>query len=137
MEVKLNRVDNDFHIEAKGTSNVVVNIDGSHGIGGHDKGARPMELVLMGLGGCASIDAISILKKQKQQIDRYEVIVTAERVDAIPAVFKSINIHFRVVGDVDEIKLKRAVDLSMDKYCSVSAMLKEKVKITYTYELNK
>jgi len=136
MQVDLKRVDNDYHIEAAGTSNVVVNIDGSPSIGGHNKGARPMELILMGLGGCASMDVISILKKQKQEIESYYVTVEAERVDETPAVFKSINVHFKVSGKLDESKLKRAIDLSMDKYCSVSAMLRDKIVISYSYELN-
>ena len=79
MELNLTRVDQDYHFEARGAANVVINIDGAPEIGGHNAGARPMELMLMGLGGCSAIDVISILKKQRQSIERFDINVKAER----------------------------------------------------------
>jgi len=98
--------------------------------GGTDDALSPMQLVLSALGGCMSIDIILILQKQKQMVEDYEVTITGNRVDATPAVFTDINIHVNVTGQVDENKLKKAVQLSEEKYCSVSHMLKNSVNIT-------
>lgn len=100
-------------------------------------GARPMELVAMGLASCSSIDVLSILQKQRQQVDRYEVSVEAERdYDNVPAVFKHIHLHFSVEGKVDPPKVQRAIELSLTKYCSVSKMLEKTASITYAYTVN-
>lgn len=136
MHVELQRVDDAFHFEAAGISEVKVNIDGSQKIGGAGAGARPMELILMGLGGCSAIDVILILKKQKQVIDDLKIIVDGERVDDTPAVFKKINMDFRFKGELDTGKVKRALQLSVEKYCSVYAMLAETAEITHTFSIN-
>lgn len=138
MVVEINRVNDAFHFEALGKTDIPINIDASPDIGGIDAGARPMELLLMSLGSCSAVDVILILKKQKQIIDDFNVSIEAERVEnQIPSVFKFINVCFKLTGPVDEDKLKRAIELSRDKYCSVSAMLHNTVDIKYTYELNK
>lgn len=136
MEVKLQRVNDAVHFIAQGTSNVDIHIDGSPDIGGENAGARPMELILMGLASCGAIDIIGILKKQRQRVDRFDVTVDAERAEEYPKVFKKINVHYIVSGNVEEEKLKRAINLSKDKYCSATHMLNKTAEINYTYEIN-
>jgi putative redox protein len=137
MTVEIKRVNNAFHMQAVGNSEFKINIDGSPSIGGVNAGARPMELILMGLGSCSAIDVIQILKKQKQTVEDFKISIDAERVqDQVPSVFKSIVVTFIVSGQVEETKLQRAIELSKDKYCSVSAMLHQSVDISYNYQLN-
>lgn len=137
MKVTLNRVNEQFHFEATGLANVPVHIDGSPDIGGENAGARPMELLLMGLGGCAAIDIVLILKKQKQVITDFIVTVEGDRDKClVPAPFKTIHLIFHLKGMLDEAKVKRAVDLSVEKYCSVHVMLSQVCKITHEYRIN-
>lgn len=136
MKIELQRVNDNVHFTAQGASNVDIHIDGATSIGGEEAGARPMELILMGLASCSAIDIIGILKKQRQKIDRFDITVDAERVDEIPKVFKKINVHYKVAGEIEETKLKRAIDLAKDKYCSVAHMLNKTVEINYTYKIN-
>lgn len=137
MKVKLVRVDDAFHFEGEGSSPVKVNIDAAEAIGGGNKGARPMELVVMGFGGCSAIDIISILQKQKQKISEYEIELNAERYnDRIPSTFKSIDTVHLVKGDINEKKLVHAMKLSITKYCSVSEILKPTTRLRYYYKLN-
>lgn len=101
------------------------------------KGAKPTELVLMGLGSCASVDVVSILKKARQTIHKVTCHVSARRADAIPAVFTDIHLHFVVTGkEVDKQKIRKAIDLSAEKYCSISRMLENGgVRITHDFVL--
>jgi putative redox protein len=138
MKVELNRVDDAFHYEGKGVSDVIVNIDAAENIGGKNAGARPMELILMGLGGCTSIDVNLILKKQKQVIEDFRLVITGERekiegTEMSP--FKKINIHFVLKGNLDPKKVEKAIQLSMDKYCSATAQLAPSAEITHTLEI--
>lgn len=137
MHVELNRVDEDFHFKAVGSAGVAIDIDASAAGGGHSAGARPMETILMGLGGCSAFDVIEILRKQRLKIDEFKIIVDGERVKDIPSVFSKINIHFILKGNLEENKVKRAIDLSVKKYCSVAAMLCKSVEITSSYEIEK
>lgn len=101
-----------------------------HGIGA-------MQVVAVGLGHCSSVDVISILKKQKQAIDDYRVTVDAERAhDETPAVFRKIHLHYYIDGDVALAKARRAINLSLGKYCSVARMLEKTAEITYSLTLN-
>ncbi|MBU1096782.1 MAG: OsmC family protein [Bacteroidetes bacterium] len=137
MKINITRVDNDFHMECRGSSEVKVHIDAAEKIGGHNAGARPMELILMGLGSCSAIDLIAILKKQRQNPDDLSIDLHAKRAEnKIPAVFTDIHITFKLKGRLDEIKVQRAIELSVEKYCSVYEMLKDKVNITYSYSIN-
>jgi putative redox protein len=98
--------------------------------------ASPMEMVMMAAGSCASVDVVSILKKARQQVTGVEVQLSGERADAVPAVFTRINLHFVVTGfDVSEKHVERAVDLSAEKYCSVSIMLGKSVDISHSFEV--
>ncbi|OZB75648.1 MAG: peroxiredoxin [Halothiobacillus sp. 14-55-98] len=112
-------------------------LDGSPEIGGRNLGARPMEMVLMGLGGCTAIDVMVILGKQRQPVEDCWIELDAERADvAAPKVFTKIHVHYVVKGSgLDPKHVERAVKLSAEKYCSVSAMLKGSVDITYDFEI--
>lgn len=137
MRVELARVDDAFHFEAVGTSGITQHIDAATDIGGHNAGARPMEMLLMGLAGCTAIDIILILKKQKQVIDDFRLKVDGLREkDATPSPFKKIHITYQVKGQIDPVKLQRAIDLSMDKYCSATAQLRPSAEITSSFELS-
>lgn len=136
MKVKLIRKNNAVYLQGTGVSNIPVNIDGSEDIGGTNAGARPMELILMGLGSCGAMDILSILKKQRQEIEHFEIEIDSTRdYDQTPAIFTNIDIVFLLYGNLDEQKVQKAVDLSMQKYCSVSAMLQEKVDIKYSFKI--
>jgi putative redox protein len=133
MKVNLKRVNKAFHYEALTEDKIKVDIDANPAIGGEGKGTRPMELLLMGLAGCASIDLGLILKKQKQDLIDYEVEVTAERNDNVAKTFKSINLHFILWGSLEEEKVQRAIDLTLEKYCSVALSLNAGIKLTHTF----
>lgn len=112
-------------------------IDGSPEIGGRNLGARPMEMVLMGLGGCTAIDVMVILGKQRQPVEDCWIELDAKRADAAaPKVFTRIHVHYVVKGSgLDPKQVERAVKLSAEKYCSVSTMLKSSVEITHDFEI--
>jgi putative redox protein len=138
MRVELKRVDENYHFEGIGNSDVPIYIDGSREIGGNNSGARPMELILMGLATCGAMDIISILKKQKEVIKDLKIVVEGLRdYDQTPAVFTNIDIAFHFIGNLNDKKVRKALNLSMEKYCSVSAMLEGKVKINYSYKITK
>jgi putative redox protein len=123
--VELSRVQGDFGFEATDANGHTVRMDTSPEHGGQNFGVRPMQMLLMGLAGCSAIDVISILKKQKQEVVDYKMVVTGEReVGKEPSLWQDIMMEFHIYGNVDEDKAKRAAELSMNKYCSVSATLK-------------
>ena len=135
MEIKLKRVEG-MQFDCVSGEGHTVRIDGPPAIGGTDTGPRPMEMVLMGLAGCSAVDVMMILGKQRQNPADVEITVTAERADAIPAVFTKINIHVSCIGgEVSLKKLEKACELSMEKYCSVSKMLEPTVDITHTCDV--
>jgi len=136
MNVEMKRIDQDFHFEATGEAGVPVSIDAGPGIGGHNAGARPMELLLMGAGGCSAIDVILILKKQKQDLKDIRIIIAGEREKGKHvSVFTRINLHFRLTGNLSRLKVERAIKLSMEKYCSAVTMLRKTAEISYSYEI--
>ena len=111
-------------------------IDGAAEIGGRNLGVRPMEMMLMGLGGCAAMDILHILKKKRQNITDCVIEVEGQRRDEYPQVFTEIHVHFIITGhDLKDNHVKQAVDLSAEKYCSVSAMLGKTAKISHDYEI--
>lgn len=114
-----------------------VQMDGPPDHGGRDLGPRPMEMMLMGLGGCASFDVMSILRKSRQDVTACRAELTADRADAVPAVFTAIQLHFIVTGNnLKESQVSRAVSLSAEKYCSASIMLENAgVRITHSHEI--
>lgn len=112
-------------------------MDGPPDHGGQNQGPRPMEMLLLGLGGCSSFDVINILTKSRQDVVDCVVRIEAERADAVPAVFTSIHLHFIVTGrELKDNVVKRAVAMSADKYCSASIMLERGgVAISHDYEI--
>ena len=111
-------------------------MDGAPDAGGRNLGVRPMEMLLLGLGGCTAFDVVSILQKSRQKLVDCEVEIEAERAPEIPKVFTSIHVHFIVSGkDLDPAKVERAVNLSADKYCSASRMLEKAATITHDFEV--
>ena len=123
--------------EAQSASGHQIIMDGSAEYGGENRGARPMELILMGLGGCASFDMVTILKKARQDIVDVRCELSAQRADGIPAVFTKIHLHFVVSGrKVKPNQVEKAVHLSAEKYCSASKMLSDGgVDITHDFEV--
>lgn len=112
-------------------------MDGPEDHGGRNTGIRPMEMLLIGLGGCTSFDVMSILKKSRQDVLDCDAHVEAERADSVPSVFTRIHVHFVITGrNLKEAQVKRAVALSAEKYCSASIMLeKGGVEISHDYEI--
>ncbi len=111
-------------------------MDGDPEVGGHNTGLRPMELLLVGIGGCSGMDIISILKKKKQEITGLEINVRGQKAETHPKKFTDIDIEFIVKGrNIAEDAVKRAVELSMDKYCSVKATLEGTAKISFSYRI--
>ena len=111
-------------------------MDGAPEAGGRNLGIRPMEMLLLGLGGCTAFDVVSILHKSRQKMVDCEVEIEAERAEEIPKIFTRIHIHFIVSGKgLDENKVAKAVELSADKYCSASRMLEKVAEITHNFEV--
>ena len=136
MKIQLKRVNEAVHLEATNEAGNKVQIDGAPKIGGQDQGARPMELLIMGLGGCSSMDILSILYKQKQEVNDYEVNIEAERdQENTPSLFTNVHLEFVFKGKVDLKKAERAAQLSMDKYCSVTKIMEKTAKITYSVKV--
>jgi len=118
-----------------GSGHVVV-MDGPPEAGGRNLGVRPMEMVLLGLGGCSNFDVVSILKKGRQPVESCEAFLEAERADEDPKVFTKIHMHFTVRGrGIPEAAVQRAIELSHEKYCSASVMLGKTAAITTSFEL--
>lgn len=135
MNVRVKWMDNMTFVGETGSGHAVV-MDSPPDHGGRDLAARPMEMVLLGLGGCTAFDVVSILKKARQNITGCEANIDAERADAVPAVFTRIHVHYTVRGrDLSEAQVKRAVSLSAEKYCSVTVMLAKSVAITHDHEV--
>lgn len=121
---------------AKSGSGHSVLMDGAPEAGGQNLGPRPMEMLLMGLGGCTTFDVVLILKKSRQDIRDCVVEIEAERAQVDPKVFTDIHLHFIITGhDLNPQTVERALHLSAEKYCSASIMLKNTVNITHDYEI--
>lgn len=129
-------VDGAMFVGESGSGHCVV-MDGPEDLGGRNVGPRPMEMLLLGTGGCSVYDVMSMLKKSRQQVVDCRVEMEAERADAVPAVFTRITMHFVVTGvGLKESHVRRAVELSAEKYCSASIMLGAAgVEIGHTYEI--
>lgn len=136
MKARVKWVDGAAFLGESGSGHAVV-MDGPEDHGGRNIGIRPMEMLLIGMGGCASFDVVSILKKSRQAVTGCVATLEAERADEVPAVFTSINIHFAVSGhQLKEKQVERAVSLSAEKYCSASIMLgRGGVNITHSHEI--
>ena len=125
INIEVNRVHGDFGFEAKDAYGHSVLIDTSPETGGTNFGVRPMQLLLMGLGGCSGIDIISILKKQRQEVTFFQTRIEGEREQGVePSLWTNINLVFELKGNIDPEKAKRACQLSMEKYCSVAETIR-------------
>jgi len=135
MKITLKQLNDAVHFRATNVDGNTIDMDGSPEIGGEGKGVRPKQVLLMSMAGCSSIDVVTFLKKMRQPIENLEVEATAEMVDAVPAVFKSVHLHYKIWGDVKPDKAQKVLDMSLGTYCSVSKMIEPTVEITYDFEI--
>lgn len=135
LEAKVTYV-NGLQFLGEAASGHAIVMDADAGVGGRNTGVRPTELLLIGLGGCSGMDVVSILKKKKQEIKGVEIKIKGEKAENYPKKFTGIDIEFIVRGrNVSEDAVKRAVELSMEKYCSVKATLEGSAKVTWSYNI--
>jgi putative redox protein len=133
MKARVKLVDGMMFVGESGSGHAVV-MDGAPEYGGRNLGIRPMEMLLIGLGGCTAFDVVQILRKSREQVSDCEVEVTAERAEADPKVFTKIHVDYRVRGkDLAPAKVERAIQLSKEKYCSASIMLGAMAEITHSW----
>ncbi|VAW90435.1 Protein YhfA [hydrothermal vent metagenome] len=135
MKVSVKWVQDMMFLGESGSGHTVV-MDGPPEAGGRNMGIRPMEMLLLGTGGCTSFDVMNILKKSRQAVTDCVAEVSAERADTAPQVFTKIHIHFVVTGKgLSEKSVARAVSLTAEKYCSASIMLAQVAKVTHDFEI--
>lgn len=135
MKVRIKWIEDVSFMGESETGHAVV-LDGAPENGGRNIGMRPMEMLLIGMGGCTSFDVVTILKKSRQLVADCVADITAERSNEIPKVFTKIHVHFVITGnDLNEKQVARAVALSAEKYCSASIMLSKSVEITHDFEI--
>jgi putative redox protein len=136
MKVFIKRLNDAVHLQATNEEGLSMEMDGSSEIGGLGKGPRPMQVLLMSLAGCSSMDVLSILQKMRENVEDYQVEVSGQREDgAVPAVFTKIHVHYILKGTLKEENVAKAIRLSMEKYCSVTKMLEKTAEITYSHEI--
>ena len=136
IEINLVRKEGDFGFEATDASGHTMRLDSNPESGGVNYGVRPMQALLMGLGGCSGIDIVSILKKQRQQVDGFTMKITGEREKGKePSLWENVHLVFNLQGNIDIDKAKRACELSMDKYCSVAETIR-RAGGEFTWEVN-
>ena len=136
MKTEINMVDG-VAFNATSGSGHSVTMDGPPEAGGKNLGARPMEMLLMGLGGCSAYDVVTILRKSRQNVTDLAVKIEAKRAETDPKVFTSIHLLFKVTGhDLKNTIVERAISLSAEKYCSASIMLGKSANITHAYEIH-
>ncbi len=136
MKIELIRKNDAFHFDAYNEAGNVLSMDANAEIGGEEKGFRPMQTLLAGLGGCSAIDVLQILKKQRQEVTHCSIGIEAERETGKDiALFTSIHVHFRLSGVLQAEKVEKALRLSFEKYCSVAAILEKTAQIEYSYEI--
>ena len=135
MKITIDHLD-DLHMEAQNEEGGKIRMDGNTEIGGLEGGFSPMQLLLAGVGGCSAIDIIGILKKQKQPLEDLQVVVDGDKQSTGTfSEFKTIQLNFIFTGDLEEKKVKRAIELSLEKYCSVSKALEKGSDISYSFEI--
>lgn len=137
MEINLVRKSGKFNFEAENSSGFTVELDAKPAIGGEGKGFRPMEMLLIGLGGCSGIDMVNVLTKQKEPLDDVKISIKATRKEEeMPPIFDVIDIHFDLYGALSVQKVERALNMTFDKYCSVSNILGRSATINFTYTIH-
>jgi putative redox protein len=137
--IEMSRTTGDFGFEVKDEMGHILSTDSSKENGGLESGFRPMQLVLCALGSCSAIDMVSILKKQRQEINNLSIIIDGEREkEKIPSLWKSVSVSFQLIGNVDKEKAEKAAALSMEKYCSVAETLRRGgTSITWNVSVSK
>jgi putative redox protein len=136
MKITIQKLEKEMHMEAANKQGGKIRLDGNTQIGGLEGGFSPMQLLLAGIGGCSAIDIMGILEKQKQPLDDLQVEIEGDKQSTgTYSEFKSIHLKFIFTGDLDEKKVERAIDLSLNKYCSVSKALEKGSEITSSYEI--
>jgi putative redox protein len=138
IHIEVNRVNGDYGFEATDAAGHTARMDTSPETGGENFGIRPMQMLLMGLGGCSGIDIMSILKKQRQTVEGFRMLIDGEReAGKEPSLWSNIHLIFQLKGDIDPDKAYKACALSVDKYCSVAATLKEaRCNVTWEVQVN-
>lgn len=135
MQARVKWLDHMSFVGESGSGHSVV-MDGAPEVGGRNLGIRPMEMLLLGLGGCSAFDVVLILQKSKQAVSDCEVLIEAVRAEKDPKVFTKIHLHFIVKGhNLAPEKVERAINLSADKYCSASIMLGKTAEISHDFEI--
>jgi putative redox protein len=136
MNLTLSRLSAPYHFAIKNASGNTVETDASTDIGGGDAALRPMELLLAGLSSCSSIDVVLLLQKMRQPLIDIRVDIKAERREnEIPSLFEKIHLHFVLYGALEHEKVEKAIDMSIDKYCSVAKILEKTCTITWDFEI--
>ncbi|MDA8421735.1 MAG: OsmC family protein [Nitrospiraceae bacterium] len=126
----------DMTFTGKATSGHTLSMDADEASGGHNAGFRPMELLLVGFGGCSGMDVISILRKKRQQVSGLKINVKGEKTEDYPKIYKEVHIEYIVKGKgVEKEAVERAIKLSLEKYCSVGATLAKAGTITHSYKI--
>lgn len=138
VKIEITRIDQDYRMEAFNEKGKSIIMDAGEADGGHDSGLRPMQLLLAAMGGCSAIDLISILRKQREPLRDLKITVTGERQQGVvPALYTEVHAHFKLYGDINQEKAERAVQLSVEKYCSVAKTLEKTATVTHSFEIIK
>ncbi|MCY4170160.1 MAG: OsmC family protein [Bacteroidetes bacterium] len=136
-KVTLSRLDNKFHFVGTNSAGNSLHLDTSPDEGGSGQGVGPMQAVAMALGGCSGIDIVIVLDKQRQDLQKFDTTITYERSqNETPALFNTLHVHYEFEGNLDEDKVRRAVDLSINKYCSVAKIIEKTAPITVSWSIN-
>ena len=137
MQIKIKRLNDATHLEATNEAGLTLQMDGAPSVGGEDLAMRPMQVLLSSLGGCSAMDIISILKKQRQPLEDIQFTLDGTREEGkTPSLFTTIHVTFDLYGNLDQDKVERAIDLSMQQYCSVAKTLEKTAEITYSFEIH-
>lgn len=138
ISVRLERMNDAFHFRSKNMWGHTVDVDDSGAYEeGHGSGTGPMELLLVAVGGCSAFDIVSILQKARQRIDSFDIAVDGEKpVGTSPSLYRSVHLSYAFEGELDEKKVRRAAELSLQKYCSVSRTLAPTARIEYSFSIN-
>jgi putative redox protein len=137
MNIKIRRLDDAFLFEAANEDGNTVRMDVTDAEGGSGRGMGPMQMVATALGGCSGIDIVLILQKARQEIERFDMEVDYERAKGqTPSIFTHLHVHYDLEGRLDPEKVHRAVELSLNKYCSVSKILRQSARVTASFSVN-
>ncbi len=136
-KVTLQHLDDKFHFLATNSDGNTMHMDTSPEEGGSGQGVGPMQAVAMALGGCSGIDIVIILKKQRQELQKFDTVITYDRAEQeTPSLFTRLHVHYEFEGNLDQKKVRNAVDLSINKYCSVAKILEKTAPVTVSWSIN-